>query len=316
MDETKWILLASLLDCGYSIDTCLKIMNIKNIDLKKYIDNGYRIEDVILQGQKGKFYSHLSFFVQFMSLSKAIYCSFQMNEFERNSIKNIYKKCAYPIFIFCISMISIFLFSNYIIPQLIINFENIDRSIFINVVNITKYICIVLIFIFFLVLIIICYAKVSFRFYNFLHKKWLYHIPLFNSYISYFLSGYMKELNNHGLSSLQSFIYLSKLEENRSLSLVVNSINEDLYSGKELNEIIVSNVYLDNDFKMYFGIGYKNGNLNDSLSAYIKSTEIKWERQISTLSLSITVLSYSFVGVLLICVYQIMLIPLDLLNQL
>ena len=66
---------------------------------------------------------------------------------------------------------------------------------------------------------------------------------------------------------------------------------------------------------MYFGIGYRNGNLNDSLLSFQRSCEIKWDKWISIISTIVSIVSYSFVGVLLICVYQIMLIPLDLLNQ-
>ena len=68
-NETKWILFASLLENGYSVDDCLLIMNEK-INIKKYMEEGKKLEELILQGQNGVFYDHLSFFIQFMSLSK------------------------------------------------------------------------------------------------------------------------------------------------------------------------------------------------------------------------------------------------------
>ena len=313
-NETKWILFASLLENGYSVDDCLLIMNEK-INIKKYMEEGKKLEELILQGQNGVFYDHLSFFIQFMSLSKSIYSAFQIQKFEKESIKMIQKKCTYPIFILCISFISIYLFTNYIIPQLMYSFDQFCENIFIKLVyfidNVCKFIVILL-----LILIILYFlSKYSNKFHYYLYKHCLFYVPFYKSYLSYFLSGYMHELNAQGLSSLHSFQYLSKLKQNRSLSYLVKNINRGLYEGNELYQLIVQSKYLDKDFKMYFVIGYRNSNLNDSLSSFQRSCEIKWDKWISIISTIVSIVSYGFVGVLLICVYQIMLIPLDLLNQ-
>ena len=124
----KWLLFASLLENGYSIEHTLTLMNVKNTEINRYLQEGKQIQDLLIQGQKGAFYDHLSFFIQFMSISNAIHCSFQMHRFEKDGLQAIKKKCSYPIFVLCISFVSIYLFSKFVIPQILMNFENTNEN--------------------------------------------------------------------------------------------------------------------------------------------------------------------------------------------
>lgn len=314
--KQQWLLFASLLENGYSVETSLDIMQIHTNNITNQLNQGIHIDKLILQGQKGKFYNYLSFFIQFMALPKAIYSAYEMELFEVQTKQQLSKKCAYPLLVLSIAMISIFLFSTFLIPQLTANFSIGKDLIYIQVVAYCSKICIFILYlILFIVFMIMCIFLFP-KFHAFMYHYILRHFNVFKIYISYFLSGYMQALNEHGLSSLQTFTYLNKMHQNQFMYYVVDEINSDLYRGKKLNEIILQSNCLDKQFKMFFSIGYQNGNLNKSLNAYKSNAEIKWNKILSIVSFSIQIISYTMVGILLVCVYQIMLIPLNILEQL
>ena len=313
--KQKWLLFASLLENGYSIEDSMHIMNVYDVNIKMYLDKGIHINTLLLQGQKGKFYNHLSFFIQFMSLPKAIYSAYEIELFEMDTKKKLSQKCIYPLFILCVSMVSIFLFSTYLIPQLISNFEVNEYQIYIYLVSLCANICKFIIYVSLCILILYVLIYINNKFHLYMYKTILYKFNIFKVYISYFLSGYLQELNKHGLSSIQTFTYLNNMQQHSFIKYLVHDINEQLFAGERLNEIVLNSKVLDDDFKMFFSIGYQNSDLNKSLIAYKTCAEMKWQKKISLISLSIQILSYSMVGILLVCVYQIMLIPLNILEQ-
>lgn len=310
----QWLLFSSLLDSGYSFVKSLEIMNHKSKTIEELLNEGEDINKIVLQGQKGTFYKYLSFYLRFMSLSDSIKSAFKMIEFEKNCIKKIMDKCKYPIFILFLSFISIFLFSNYIIPQLLNSFDS-TESIFISLLYLLKYITTILFLLFLLFIVSLILILLNTKIHKAFYTSIFFKISILKTYLSYYLCGYMRILNEQGLSSLQAFQYLCELNNKSYLSYLVHEINDELNKGIELNQIILTNKYLDNDFKMYFGIGFHNGTLNENLNLYLISAEIKIESLISIISTFIHTVSYSFIGILLICVYQIMLIPLEILEQ-
>lgn len=75
-------------------------------------------------------------------------------------------------------------------------------------------------------------------------------------------------------------------------------------------------LYLSETFQSYYLIGSHNGDLNSALVAFMDWQQQRWFRLIHKVSIGVQLLSYAFVGVLVISVYQIMLLPLQMINEL
>lgn len=314
--QNEWLQFASLLKSGNNLLETLTIMKVDTALVREEIESGEKLESLVLKGQKGKFYEHLSFFLTLTSLPEAIYSAYNMRFFEKTSVARLRKKSAYPLFIFLMASGSIYMFNNFIIPQLLQGFNINEKTSLFTVLQFIHIFSVILISCFIIGIITFVIVAKNKKAHFFVYAHVVSYLSFSKEYISYYLSGYMKELRKQGISSQLSFQYMDTIKENTLLSYLCKDLKSQLLDGKDLEIIIQENICIDTNFKLHYGVGIHNGTLEDSLDSYLKSIEIKWDREISKISTIIQVISYSFVGVLMVCVYQIMLIPLDMLNQL
>lgn len=294
----------------------LEVMKHETTRVIAGIEAGEKIEKMILQGQKGKFYEHLSFFLPLTSLPEAIYSAYHMRSFEKDSTSKLTKKSAYPLFIFILSSASIYLFTTFIIPQLLNGFSIETNNILFDFLNVIQWISTLAIILLFLFIIVVIILNKNKNLHNWSYCNLIRYFSFVKEYLSYYLSGYLKELRNHGFSSKEAINYMKYMQGEKYLSYLCKDLNEGLNQGKDMQDLIQSSLVLDQNFKLHYAIGVLNTTLDDSLNSYLETIELKWNHMITKISMGIQILSYSFVGILMICVYQIMLLPLEMLNQL
>lgn len=314
--DHEWMQLASLLERGYTFTEVLSLLDVtydQTILLERMKKN-VSLQDIVLEDTRGKFHNYLAFFIRLNSLSEAIYSSLHMIEFEKQLKKELVKKTAYPLFIFIISFFTIYLFSNFVIPQLLSSFDNQENQILYEVLSIIKngsiFICVCFIFLMFSFILIQKSTFLSDLFY----AKAIPNINVCKDFISYFLSGYLKTLHERGLSSKQSFQFLNALEGNRYLVKTIRLLNQQLSLGTDMMVAIQNSKYLSKRFKANYMIASHNGEFEKTLESFMVLQREKWFLLIKKISICVQCISYAFIGVLVICVYQIMLIPLQMLE--
>ncbi|NCC54968.1 MAG: hypothetical protein EOM11_05725 [Erysipelotrichia bacterium] len=314
--ENEWLQFASLLERGYTLAQTLELLghSLKEEILLNAMQEKQSIQELLLQDTKGKFHHYLTFFIKLHSLSDAIYSAIHMLHFEKELRKQLYKKTAYPLFIFVLSFFTIYIFSNYVIPQLLSSFDASENNTLYQLLNIIKYssttlLVFVLIFLFFL----FCISKSTY-FKQLFYTKVAYRIGLCKDYIAYYLSGYLKTLHERGLSSRQSMQFLCSLEGNDYLVNTILTINQRLSAGTDLMVVIKQCPYLSERFKMNFMIATHNGEFEKTLASYMLLQQEKWFLFIKRIGIIVQSIAYIFIGILVICVYQIMLIPLQMIE--
>lgn len=314
--DHEWMQLASLLERGYTFTEVLSLLDVKyerSVLLERMKEN-VSLQDIILEETRGKFHNYLSFFIRLNSLYEAIYSSLHMVEFEKQLKRELVKKTAYPLFIFIVSFFIIYLFSNFVIPQLLSSFDNHENQMLYGVLSIIKngsiFICMIFILLMFSFILIQKNRFLSDLFY----AKAIPNLNIGKDFISYFLSGYLKTLHERGLSSKQSFQFLNALEGNRYLVKTIRLLNQQLTLGMDMTLAIQSSKYLSKQFKMNYLIAAHNGEFEKTLESFMVLQREKWFLMIKKISICVQCISYAFIGVLVICVYQIMLIPLQMLE--
>lgn len=289
-------------------------MNVESKATIKCLNEGQRIEEIVLHGNEGRFFELLHFFMELTSLHEAIQSAISMRNFEQQIKGRLIKQTAYPLFIFVFSFMTIYLFSNYIIPQLLNNFEASDTFLF-GVVNSIKNFATVLVIFLITCLFILMLFKFFYKLKVLFCEKTIFIFPLIKSIISYYLSSYLIELQSKGLSTRQAFKFLIGMNKKSLLNYVVVGINERLREGIDLSICINENEFLSKAFKLHYVIGSSTNNYEKSLDDFRSYQEKRWFQLIKKISATIQIMSYSLVGVLIICVYQIMLIPLQMLEN-
>lgn len=305
---------ASLMERGYTLAQVMELLNQDYAVLLKRLEHNESLQTIILHNTKGKFHNYLSFFINLHTLHDAIYSSIHMVAFEKQLKHELYKKTIYPLFIFVVSFFTIYLFSNYVIPQLLSSFDNTQNQLLYDVLAFIKNGSILLMMLFLILLVSLFAVNKVDILANLFYLYIVPHSNLYKDFISYYLCGYLKTLHERGLSSRQSIQFLCELKGNRYLVWTINKMNRSLTSGEDMLVVMQTSKYLSKRFKTNFMIASHNGEFEKTLASYMTLQKERWFYLIKKISILVQCISYIFIGILVICVYQIMLIPLQMIE--
>ncbi|MEG0361840.1 MAG: type II secretion protein F [Longicatena sp.] len=316
LSVNNWEFLAELLNCGYPLMDALSFLHINQSIIQNALEKGLDLQEVLIQKQGDRFSEHLMFFLKITPLPQAIQSSLQLLRFEKGLQKKLLKSAAYPLFIFIFAFIMLWIFSSMIIPQMLQSFEvsNDFHSLMI-LVQFIKGSCILVtclficLFLFYLVLRKSTLLRISFL--NQLHHK----VPMIADYISYLFSGYLIELEKRGVSTKQAMLYLKMIKKESLFAFFIGKLSMELENGLDMLSTIEQCSFLNASFRLSFRVGASASSLEDTLLAFMKQQEYVWQQLIKKVSIVIQCIAYGFVGVVVLIVFQIMLIPLNMLEN-
>lgn len=277
--------------------------------------NGNDIQDALFRDAKGLFYDHLQFFLTITSLEQAIESAHDMMHFQQGIKKKLFQRSAYPLFILFFSYIMLVFFSGMILPQMMEGFlTDSQHSNLLFFVHILQASCNgILIFCVLMLLVALFLLKqdaLRLRFVLCLNR----HSSFIYDYNSYLFAGYLLQLEERGISTKQSIYYLNHAHKNIVFQYFIQQIQQQLEQGVDLVDMLEENVLLNHEFRQSFRIGVMTASLTNILKTFLLQQEVAWDRKMKRYALYIQLLAYSFVGVLVVLVYQIMLIPLSMLE--
>lgn len=309
----EWEYLAKLLYKGYPLIECLRILQKDTREIEDSMRQGLDVQQGICTHAPAILKRHLLFFLTVTSFSSAIRCSIRMAVFEKEIKKKLKKQTAYPLFIFYFAYITLAFFLHLIIPQLLLGFsEEMTDMFFMTTLFFLKliYYGITCLSGGALIFFIVC------KIYKIPEKylPYLFRIPLCKEYISYVFACYLKELEEEGLSTKRAIFFLISLKDRPMFVFFAKSLQQAMEEGKDLSFVIQKHPYVCDTFRMNFSIGEKTGTLKECLEDYIVFQEERWMLLMRRMSVLIQTASYGFVGCLVIMVYQILLVPLQLLE--
>lgn len=312
----EWTFLAELLKNGYPLLDAMFFLGVDCKQIQQQLEDGADIMTILWKEQKGRFFHHLQFFIRITDIANAITCSMNLLHFEKGLRKNLIKKVAYPFFILLFAYGMLIFFSTYIIPQMLYSFA-LDTA-FSNLHHLMKGIQILCNLIAFL-----CIMGSIGAFYLKRHKqirhlfllKILPYCKILRDYNAYIFAGYLSELERQGVSTKAAMSYLKEARQETVFAYFIRSIIKQLENGIALYEIFEASPLLNEGFRLAFRIGSSTDNLAIHLPAFMKQQEHIWEHKMKKLSIIIQCIAYSFVGIVVFVVYQIMLIPLSMLEN-
>ena len=79
--------------------------------------------------------------------------------------------------------------------------------------------------------------------------------------------------------------------------------------------IIENLCYFDTRFKHFYKIGYYAQNLENALNDYCKYQEEEFKTYLKQSSRILTIFAYLFVAVFIVSIYQMLLVPLEMIQQ-
>ena len=96
---------------------------------------------------------------------------------------------------------------------------------------------------------------------------------------------------------------------------VSNEILACLKNGKSLEESFLEIEVFDSDFKKMLVYALTSNQMHVFFDLYMKKCSLNLEKSVKKISTGIQLFSYISIGILVLIVYQIMMMPLNMLNQ-
>ena len=290
-------------------------INIIN-NIKNKLNNGYLIEDIISNYTNTKFKLYFNSFSNILSFINSFNLATSLSIKDKLIKDNIINNIKYPLFLLFTTIISIILFYLFAFNNLISFSKSFNQDILLiyNIRFISLLMVYIILFIIIIIFIIYLYIK-----YN--NKQVLLYvllcnylpISIFKEYISYQFILFYKQCLLVNLKPYETLNILRNIKNKPIISYLAYIIYENLNNGNDLNESI-NNKYIDYKLYRFINLSIYTNNILELLNIYLNNTEQRINKFYHNITKYIQIFSYIMIGLLIILVYQIILMPLEIIG--
>ncbi len=321
MDEYQWLLLAQLLRRYDSLQIALDLLksmypdNRRIITLQKQLNEGRQLKDIL---HDGRFERNLRFYVDYLDLASSIEIVHkrhqQIDQLKRKTVSRV----SYQLLLFVSAMVILSVFSHYVLPNMVTVLEisgqrSEDITAMFATIEIVRNTLLIAVSGLCLYLFYILKKHRQNYLWMFLHR--LHHDRLIRTLASYQFAGELHLLLSSAISLTDALQVLRFQRSGSFTSLLAYHFNDSLISGQPLAESLKSE-YFDEQFTAIALYGLQQDSFLSSLADYRIIVERKLERSLRKLTIIMSALCYGFVIVIIILAYQVLLLPLELLEGL
>lgn len=263
----------------------------------------------ILCSPAGVYFQILDALSQILPLKEAIQCASSLEKAGKRKAMRFLAKMAYPISLFIFSYLMVTFFESSILPSMQ-SFTQAENFLGIQLIKWFLSFWLILGCIGIVLLLILNCSK-ELRVYavsNLFNK-----IPIFKAMMTWQFSCALSACLGHGISTERTLKTLCLIQDHSYIQYYAQSLQEQLKQGCTIVESL-QNIGVDETFLHYYLIGSRSNNLQAMLDLYQRKTEKRIDLAIKKISIWIQVLSYFSVGAVVLIVYQVMLLPMELLN--
>ncbi len=256
------------------------------------------------------FSKYTSLFNHLNILELITYISFDQS-LKKDLLKNLTKKIFYPTILILFAFITLLTFKFSVLPL----FESFSSQTTLTAVN-AFYILSIIMFISIILLIFFTlyifkhptyFIMLYYRFYNF---KWFKIIELY--YIS-ILCHLLVSFDKQGLSTFATFKLINKFKGNTIIANLAYFVSADLEDGSGFKKSI-ENMQINENFKNVIIMGMQSGKYRQLLLQYGEKTIKDIENQINYISKVLLIITYIYIGTIVLMLYRILSLPISLIE--
>lgn len=299
-----------MLESGVDIETIIKLIFRDADSILNQLKEGTPLLKIFCENQKGLFFSYLNEIGQYTSLKKGIECVESIENSTSEVFKSIIKKIAYPYFLMVFAMAMIVFFSDYVLVEMSYYLNGSNLLFWISILKIVFCLLLVCITSYFIILYIMLY-KFSFL------KKFIHfflRLSLFKRMNSLQFVYIYSCLLDTGLTTIDILSVMKKLHFCAG-GYLANLVLKELKRGMSFEESIKQQSYIDDSFKKMVTYAMRSNQSSLFFQMYINKCKNDLDLYIKKISIYIHSFSYLSIGALVLIVYQVMLLPLNMLNQ-
>ena len=319
IDDLSYI--SKLIDTNLSLHQALELLkNKKNAKIFDAIilslDKGKMIEEVIVDYLPKQIKSYMLPLLKTLSFSSALSLSLQFSEKHSSSENKILGSIAYPCILLFITVTVLYLFDLYGMDTIFGLISSFDadtglyqsmRTMFRIFINVFYYGILILI----LVIIFFIQPKRISLLYIFLSK----HFP--NSLVNiYYCEEFISLLLicvEKGYKTKESLMILKSMQTKPIVAFLAYHLDEGLLEGETLKQATKKNYY-DLSLSRFIKIANYTNDLANMLKTYIELARQRINAKIKQYTLTIQLATYSFIGIIVIFIYQVLFVPMQALS--
>lgn len=300
-----------LMNKGIALQDAIPIAFSSPETLLAHLQDGAQLLDIL--PQKGMFYQYLRFFSGLCPLPQAIEMADNLCEIRRSLIRQLRSHLTYPAVLFFIAFVLIlfFLLHPAADAQIVDGASAAGALLVLSVLQ-ASFMLILLALLALFILALLLKRNTELRMLVLMRLR---RLPLLRSMISYLFAAFLRELSRQGIATVDALGMLLTLEKGSVLYPCVSEMKRLLEEGFSYEEIILTSDYFSPRFCRCFSLGYQSDSLDSLLPLYLQREITLWQKQADRFGALIQLFVYAVIGLLVFSVYQLLLTPLEMLNQ-
>lgn len=296
---------AMLMNQGLPLDTLIHLTFKKDEEIITYLKEGMCLQEIFTRNQKKLYFKYLRILSGKLNLSDALDCVNKIEKSSNTFFETLLKKISYPFFLLIFTFFMILFFSDYVLVQMKDYISNGMVFVFIHLLK-WGFGFTILSIIFYLFLYYVLFYK-----YN---SKMKCPFQLMKKMISLQFVCMYQALDK-SYTSTQEILETLACMDFSVVGKVSNEILACLKNGKSLEESFLEIEVFDSDFKKMLVYALTSNQMHVFFDLYMKKCSLNLEKSVKKISTGIQLFSYISIGILVLIVYQIMMMPLNMLNQ-
>lgn len=298
------LLLNKGLDTTFMIEICFRCH--KSILAK--LNEGEKLVSILTNG-KENYFQILRILKDRLPFKEAIHCANEIDDVGKGWIKELIKTSIYPAFLFLFSFGMILFFQEMILPAMS-QLASKQAFLFLSILQFVFSLLLFLIFVFLIFFLIVYTQKKTEHLYAIFCR-----FALLRKVISLHFSLLMSTFLGYGLSTMECIEMLCKIHPKSLYHPLAIQIQKALHQGNTMIQALQL-CHMDEEFVRFFTMGLHTSSTKELLHLYQQKVQKELEQKAKKLSLYIQIGSYTSVGIVVLTVYQILLVPMNVLNTL
>lgn len=314
--------IVSLMENGFSFTDTLLILKTKR--------NEQRITHVLEKLEQGQTFKYVfssllpicyrkyfDNFICYLPVLESMRISIELASHEERTKQKMMKDMIYPIIMLFLMFFGMYLFNGFVFPQMITlmtSFEvNVTSYYFLrSLIQLLSWLTTFVIVMGMLLWIVFQYPQ---------RKCWLYrvlvkHVPdsLMVQKASAEFARYFLECVRVRISTIQTMKILLDIKEKPLVSLIAQELNESLCKGESF-ENTLHTPYVEHALQQFFQIALHGSNCEKMLEGYLVMNQQRHIKQVRIFTRSVQLSCYGTIALILLVVYQILMLPMQMLQN-
>ena len=307
---------------GFSFTDTLQILKTKrnehriNYVLEK-LEQGQTFKEVFSMLLPKGYRRYFDNFIRYLPVLESMRISVELASYEEKMKQKMMKDMVYPVVMLFVMFIGMYLFNGFVFPQMMTLMTSFE-------INVTSYYFLrsfiqLLSWLVTILLVVGLLLWVVFQEPN--RKCWLYRVlvkyvpdSLMVQKASAEFARYFLECVRVRISTIQTMKILLDIKEKPLVRLIAKELNDSLSKGESFEETLHT-PFVEHALQQFFQIALHGSNCEKMLEGYLVMNQQRHIKQVRIFTRSVQLSCYGAIGLILLVIYQILMLPMQMLQN-